>query len=165
MTFRIALAGTVAHSTTKTVSGAPAPVPHWPANGSRFKGYFDYSPSATVAPALFPTIYLDFGAFTFTRQTGAGAVNLENGGAGIAYGDSFSTGFGNVSLPHRPWELQGFGMVFTNPQNFGVVNPAALNFDLFTERTFLLNGDDGVTNNHVLFTVLARIDVTIELPA
>jgi len=165
MSYLVAIEGIIAHSTTKTTGGAPANVPHWPKDGASFKGSFVYSPSPTPTPVLFPRIYVDFGSFTVTRQGGAGSVSLINGGAGIQYADSFSTGFNNISLPAGGWELQAFAMTFASPQNFGVANPASLAFDLFTDRTISLAGDNGgSSSNIVVWNILARIDVVIELP-
>jgi hypothetical protein len=57
-------------------------------------------------------------------------------------------------------------MTFASPTGFGTADPAALAFDLFTERTISADGDNGATgSNIVLWNILARIDVVIVLPA
>jgi hypothetical protein len=166
MTFLVAIEGVVAHSTINTVGGGPASVAHWPKNGALFKGEFLYTPNATPTPTLFPKIYVDFGGFTITRSGSAGSVSLVNGGAGIAYSDTFSTGFNNISLPAAAWELQAFGMTFANPTGVGTANPAALDFNLFVDRTISAAGDNGATSSSALvWQILARIDVVIVLPA
>jgi hypothetical protein len=164
MNFAVAIEGTVANSKLQTISGGPATVPHWPRNGARFKGAFAYSPSPTPTPNLFPKIFIDFEAFTVTRKSGAGTVSLINGGAGIAYADSLSTGFTNISLPPGGWELQELTLTFASPQGLGVANPASLAFDLFTERTISIGGDNGASASAVAWSILARIDVVIALP-
>lgn len=103
MSFVVAIEGTVANSTINSIGGGPANVPNWPGNGARFIGAFTYAPSPTPNPNLFPKIFFDFGSFTTTRTGGAGAVSLVNGGAGIVYADSFSTGFTNISRTPRAW--------------------------------------------------------------
>jgi hypothetical protein len=166
MTFLVAMEGMVAYSSIKTVGGAPASVPQWPKNGAFFKGEFRYTPSPTPTPTLFPKIYVDFGSFTITRSGSAGSVSLVNGGAGIAYSDPFSTGFNNVSLPGAGWQLEAFGLTFANPTGLGTANPAALDFNLFAERTISASGNNGSSGSSALvWNILARIDVVIVLPA
>lgn len=165
MTFLVAIEGAVTHTTTKAVGGAHVNVPHWPKNGASFKGFFLYTPNPTPVPTLFPKIYVDFGSFTITRSGGAGSVTLVNGGAGIEYSDPFSTGFDNISLPPASWQLESFAMRFASPAGFGTANPESLDFNLFTERTISADGNNGApTPDTVIWSILARIDVVIELP-
>jgi hypothetical protein len=164
MSFVVAIEGTVTNSTINKIGGGPATVPNWPGNGARFKGAFSYTPSSTPNPNLFPKIFIDFDSFTVTRTSGAGSVSLVNGGAGIVYADSLSTGFTNISLPAGGWELQELTLTFASPQGFGVANPASLAFDLFTVRTISIGGDNGTSASAVAWNILARIDVVIALP-
>jgi hypothetical protein len=165
MSFLVAFEGAVANTATKKPDGTPANVANWPANGASFKGSFVYTPSATPSPVLFSKIFTDFGSFTITRPPGIGHISLPNGGAGIQYADSDSLGFNNVSLPAAGWQLQEFDVGFTNPQNYPAVNPAALDFNLFAERGIYTAGTNGATTNTIVWSILARIDVVIVLPA
>jgi hypothetical protein len=165
MSFLVAIEGVVVNSSI-TAGGSPAHVPHWPANGSNFRGSFVYSPAATPTPALFSNIFINFGSFTLTRHNGIGNISLVNGGAGIKYVDTDSTGFNNISLPAGGWELQEFDLAFTRPSGIGpTVNPAAIDFNLFSDRTVFATGDNGALTNSLVWSLLTRIDVAIVLPA
>jgi hypothetical protein len=167
MSFLIAIEGIVAYSRINTLNGPPANVHHWPTPGADFKGSFVYTPSAIPSPALFTKIFVDFGSFTITRPPGIGAVTLINGGAGIEYADGDSLGLTNVSLPPGDWELEEFDLTFANPTNSTPpVNPAALKFDLFTERMIYTTGIKGPAGSpgQLVWAVLARIDCAIVLP-
>ena len=169
MSFLIAFEGTVVSSVINTggPGGGPANVPHWPKHGASFKGSFVYTPGAVPTPAMFSKIDVDFGSFTITRQNGIGTIALFNGDHGIRYADGDSPGFNNISLPAAQWQLEEFDLWFTNPQGYGpVVNPAKLDFNLFTERVIFLAGNSGgPISNTLAFSVLNRIDVAIALPA
>jgi hypothetical protein len=168
MDFLVAIEGIVTYSRINTVGGPPANVQHWPAPGAGFKGSFLYTPSATLTPALFNKIFVDFGSFKITRPAGIGAIHLINGGAGIQYADGDSLGLTIVSLPAGDWELEEFDLTFANPPNPGPpVNPAAVKFELFTERTIYTTGIKGPAgaSAQLAWAVLARIDHAIALPA
>lgn len=165
MSFLVAFEGTVVNSATRKSDGTPANVANWPTNGASFKGSFVYTPNATPNPSLFSKIFTDFGSFSSTRPNGIGQITLANGGAGIEYADSDSLGFNNVSLPGAGWQFQEFDVGFTNPQNYPAVNPAALDFNLFAERGIYTAGTNGATANTIVWSILARIDVVIVLPA
>lgn len=167
MSFLVAIEGTVANTTTRKTDGTPVTVPNWPPNGANFKGSFVYTPGAAPTPALFSKIFTDFGSFTIKRQDGIGNISLVNGGAGIRYADGSSPGFNNASLPAGAWQLQEFDLAFSNPQNYGpAVNPATLDFNLFAERGIYTAGNNGgAPANTVVWSILARIDVVIVLPA
>lgn len=165
MSLLIAIEGIVAYSKINTVAGAPVTVHHWPTAGAGFKGSFVYTPSATLTPASFTKIFADFGSFTITRPPGIGAATLINGGAGIEYADGDSLGLTNVSLPPGDWELEEFDLTFANP-TAPPVNPAAVTFDHFTERTIYTAGiKGGAPPDQLVWAVLARIDCAIVLPA
>lgn len=167
MSFMVAIAGVAANTTIQTSGGTPANVANWPTSGTSFKGSFVYTPATTVTRALFTKVFLDFGSFTLARSdTGTKNITLINGGAGIFYTDGDSTGFTNVSLPAGGWELNEFDMTWANPTSQGpMVNPNALNFNLFTERMIFATGDNGgLPPNTLTWTVLARIDAAIALP-
>lgn len=163
MSFHIALEGIVTYSKINTLNGLPANVPHWPTPGNTFTGSFLYTPEATATPALFTKIAVDFRSFKIARPAGIGAINLINGGAGIEYADGDSLGFTNGTLPAGDWELEEFDLTFANPTNLGLpVNPAAIGFDLFTERTVYTTGIKGPAGASPPATldwvILARID-------
>ena len=167
MSFLVAIAGTVAHTTTKKTDGTVVNVTGWPANGASFKGSFIYTPAPTPTPVLFTKLYTDWGGFTITRQDGIGNIKLVNGGAGIQYTDGYSTGFHNVSLPVGGWQLQEYDMGFENPEFHGqTVDPEALDFNLFAVRGIFMSGNSGgPIANTVVWSVVARVDVMIVLPA
>jgi hypothetical protein len=168
MAFLIAIEGTVTVSILVDFSGNPASAAHWPRAGAAFKGSFEYHPGPMAIPGLLTNIYVDFGSFSVLRETAnpVGTINLLNSNQGIQYTDGFSTGFTNVSLPAASWQLNEFQLNFDNrPDVAPHVNPAAINFNLFDERTMLINGANG--NPHpttLVFRLTCRIDCLITLP-
>jgi hypothetical protein len=164
----ITFEGIVTASIINIFGGGPANVAHWPRPGSAFKGSFAYHPAVGQRPGLFTDFVVDYESFSITRSgsTGAIAINITNGGAGVQYADGDSTGFHNRSLPQAGWELNAFEFDLFNPQNTNPpVDPGNLNFDLFATRMFHLAGDSGPPlSGSWAWNIWARIDCLIRLP-
>ena len=168
MSFLVAIEGTVVSSTVNKFGpgGGPANVAHFPKVGAPVKGSYIYVPATTPTPAMFAKIHVDYGSFSVTRPPGVGTVALFNSNNGIRYADGDSLGFQNVSLPAAGWELEEFTLWFTNPPNPSVtLDPAKLDFNLFTERAISVGGTSGISGPlSVVLNLLVRIDVAIMLP-
>ena len=169
MAFLVAIEGTLTVSQLVDVGGNPASVAHWPQRGAAFKGSFQYHPMSPAHAGILTDIYVDFGSFHVLRDhatTLAGTINLLNGGQGIQYVDGWSPGFTNVSLPAANWQLNEFQLNFDNSQGFAPhINPMAIDFNLFAERTIVINGANGNPGPTTLvFHLLCRIDCLIALP-
>jgi|SRR6185436_15593085 len=169
MAFLVAIEGTLTVSRVEDINGNPASLANAPQAGAKFKGSFEYHPKSTAQPGILTDIYVDMGSFHVLRESGTifnGTINLVNNSQGIQYTDGLSTGFTNVSLPPAGWQMDEFQLNFDNrPFAAPHVNPAAINFDLFAERTIVINGNNGSpASSRVNLRLLCRIDCLIKLP-